>query len=187
MDRAEAWRKLGLEPGAPWAEVRAAYRRLVRAHHPDVAGGDAATTARTAGIIEAYAVLRESRAGEGEAPPAPPEPAPEPLAYRVVGNDTVALGAPAEEAFLAILDLGHQIGEVTYIDREAGLLESIVQLEGGPVCSLVVTFQGRANGTTEAFCTLEPLGVGPPPPSTAAVEVVTERLRAAGWRPLPGP
>ena len=184
MDSAEAWRRLELEPGAPWDEVRAAYRRLLRAHHPDVAGSDAATTARTAGIIEAYAVLRARRGSDEEVAVAPPEPepTPEPLAYRVVGNDTVALGAPAEEAFFAILDVGHEIGEVTYIDREAGLLETIVQLEGGPVCSLVVTFQGRANGTTEAFCTLEPLGVGPPPPATAAVEVVTERLQAAGWR-----
>ncbi|HEX2063616.1 MAG TPA: J domain-containing protein [Acidimicrobiales bacterium] len=185
MDTAEAWRRLGLEPGAPWVEVRAAYRRLMRAHHPDVAGGDAATTARTAGIIEAYAVLRARRGSDPYTPPAPPEPAPDPLSYQVVGNDTVALGAPVEEAFLTVLEVGHQIGEVTYIDREASLLESIVQLEGGPVCSLVVTFQGRANGTTEAFCTLEPLGVGPSPPATAAVEVVTERLRAAGWRPLP--
>ena len=183
MEAAEAWRQLGLEPGAPWSEVRAAYRRLVRAHHPDVAG--AHTTARTAVIIEAYAVLRARRGAEDSVAPAPPPPPPAPLSYRLVGNDTVALGAPADEAFLTMLDVGHQIGEVTYIDREAGLLETIVQIEAGPVCSLVVTFQGRANGTTEALCTLEPLGTGPAPPAAAAVDLITGGLRAVGWQSLP--
>ena len=38
MNEAEAYRILGLEPGASVEEVRAAYRRLIRRVHPDLGG-----------------------------------------------------------------------------------------------------------------------------------------------------
>lgn len=38
MTREEAWAVLGLEPGAPEAEIRAAYLRLMQAAHPDKGG-----------------------------------------------------------------------------------------------------------------------------------------------------
>lgn len=45
MTREEAWAVLGLEPGAPEAEIRAAYLRLMQAAHPDK-GGSAWLAAR---------------------------------------------------------------------------------------------------------------------------------------------
>jgi curved DNA-binding protein CbpA len=106
---------LGVERGAGMVVVKAAWRRLARAHHPDVAAGDTAAaraaTARMAEINAAYDALRqgdaERRAGlrqEGrrerdfgtaappEAPPrrsGPPRPRPaRPVTGRVDTSGT---------------------------------------------------------------------------------------------------
>lgn len=60
---ASAYAALGLEPGADAAEIERAYKRLIKAHHPDRAGGDAR---RAAEINRAYRELR-SAAGYKEA------------------------------------------------------------------------------------------------------------------------
>src|SRR5919206_520306 len=59
---------LDLTPGATPREVAAAYRRLAKRLHPDVAPGPEAA-ARMAELNAAYAAIRN-----GEAPPAPPAP-----------------------------------------------------------------------------------------------------------------
>src|ERR671916_683191 len=58
---ASAYATLGLEPGADSAAVERAYKRLIKEHHPDRAGGDAR---RAAEINRAY---RELRAGRRDA------------------------------------------------------------------------------------------------------------------------
>ena len=58
--RASAFAVLGLEPGADLAAIEAAYKRLIKQHHPDREGGDAI---RAAEIIRAY---RELRGGKGD-------------------------------------------------------------------------------------------------------------------------
>ena len=154
---------LGVQPGAASGDVRAAYLRLLRAHHPDVAG--AASTATAAHIIDAYRTLArvddEEDAGDaGETGDA---------------GDTLVVDLPPDEAFLALVDAAGTVGVVTYVDADAGLFEAIVEpagdgdddgggSRGGPTCSLVVTLQGRATGVTEAFCTLVALGAGVAPP-----------------------
>jgi len=40
MTREEAWRVLGLAPGADAAQIKEAHRRLIRAAHPDAGGSD---------------------------------------------------------------------------------------------------------------------------------------------------
>ena len=52
---ASAYAALGLEPGADAAAIEQAYRRLIKQHHPDRAGGDAR---RAAEINRAYRELR---------------------------------------------------------------------------------------------------------------------------------
>jgi hypothetical protein len=52
---ASAFAVLGLEPGADSAAVERAYKRLIKQHHPDREGGDAA---RAAEINRAYRELR---------------------------------------------------------------------------------------------------------------------------------
>jgi hypothetical protein len=176
---------LGLGPTPSWTEVRVAYRAQIAAAHPDRAGGDAA---RAALVTEAYATLeRAHREGRlhhlptpapaaarttGGRPPPPPPPFDEPP--EVLDGDTVHLVAPPDEAFIRILEACHRIGDVTYVDRSCAILETLVKVEGEGTCSLVITLQGRANGT-DAFCTLEAIEHVASPP----VRQVVERLVAA--------
>src|SRR5215212_7352273 len=126
MDVDEARAVLGVVPGASEADERSAFRRRLRATHPDVAGPRA--------------------------------------------------DAPAEEAFVALLEAAHAVGDVTYVDARLGLLEAVLADDGGNACQLLITLQGRATGT-EAFCTLEPLGATPCP---SAEDVVAGLVAALG-------
>jgi len=181
MEVGEARAVLGVGAEARWEEVRTAYRRLLRRHHPDVAVGVPAATATTARIVAAFGALRAERSarsrqgedavdGTAAATPAPGGPPAD-------EGDTLVLPAPADEAFLALLEAVQEVGEATYVDAEVGLLETIVG-SGPGACSLVVSLQGRSNGTTEAFVTLEPLGQGPPPPLAPIVAELARRARA---------
>ena len=58
----EALAVLAVSPGATEHDVRAAYRRLVGAAHPDRAGDDPDATRRTARLTQAYAVVRRALA-----------------------------------------------------------------------------------------------------------------------------
>jgi hypothetical protein len=160
VDVTEARAVLGVGDGDGWDVVRLAYRRRIRAAHPDVHGVGATPVA--ARLNEAYAVLsRAKRAGaaatpapaRATTPPAPPPPAPPPVGVRVVGGDTLLLAAPPDEAFALLLEAGHRVGNVSYVDRACAIFEVVVR-QDDETCSLVVTLQGRAHGT-EAVLTLE--------------------------------
>ncbi len=174
MARATAARVLGVDETADPEEVRRAYRRLIGRHHPDRAG--AAATEDATQINLAYAVLRTTAPAEAE-PPAGESPARRPTAVGVTGHDdTLAIALPPDEAFVAVLDAAHQLGEVTYVDPDNGLLEVVVSFVEAPTSSVVVTFQGRAEHT-DAFCTIESLGVGPPPPLADVVSLLAAAIR----------
>ncbi len=63
---------LGVRPDAPEAEVRAAYHRLVKLHHPDHNGGSPESARRFEEVQEAYAQIKAQRRQ------APPSQAPRP-------------------------------------------------------------------------------------------------------------
>jgi DnaJ domain len=60
---------LGIEPGATATQIKAAWRKLARRHHPDLIGDDPAAsrvaTRQMAEINEAYAALTRGGAGAG--------------------------------------------------------------------------------------------------------------------------
>ena len=59
-DEMRALDVLELEVDAGFEEIRAAYRRLAKANHPDLSPGDKAAHARFQGIQAAYDVLRRA-------------------------------------------------------------------------------------------------------------------------------
>ena len=61
--------------------------------------------------------------------------------------------------------------------RKPGLLEIVVEFVGAPTSSVVLSLQGRATGTTEVFCTVEPLSGGEAPPGEAVTHLLWRTLR----------
>ena len=194
MDTDEALAVLGIKPGARAEEARAAYLRLIRVRHPDRAGAGPDATHQTARLTQAYSVIRAALAesvngvvppSAGTAPvrPSPPPSAPgwpfdptaQPVGADVVDSDTIAVDAPADEAFAVLFEAAGRVGHVAYFDRQLGILETIVRFEGGPTCSVLITLQGRAL-TTEAFCTMESIEAAPTPPIRPVVEALVHEL-----------
>src|SRR3989442_10712621 len=62
----DASHALGLEPGAPWEQVRAAHRRLAKELHPDLTGGDARSMAT---VNIAFATIAAARQLQPEEEP----------------------------------------------------------------------------------------------------------------------
>lgn len=69
---------LGVRPGVSDEELRSAYRRLVRLHHPDHNGGSVESARRFEAVQEAYTRIRELR--KHGRPPPPPRSAAGPAA-----------------------------------------------------------------------------------------------------------
>lgn len=187
MDRTAALELLGVPPDADLDEVRRAYRRLVAEVHPDVSAAEDAT-ARTVELTEAYAVVRHGPAGPSDVPadrrparPADPGAVWDGPSVTVtqVDVDTVAVGAPADTTLLLLVEAAHELGDVVYLDPSSGLLEVLVEFVEAPTCSLLLTLQGRANGTTEVFCTVETLAGDDAPPLEAVTRLVAQTVSAA--------
>ena len=96
-----------------------------------------------------------------------------------IGTDTIALGCPADEAYPLLVDVAHHIGDVTHVDRSTfEFLEFLVRSASGDTLSVVCSLQGRSNGATEAFFTIEPLDVarGPIPAISEVLQFFVDRL-----------
>lgn len=192
----QARRLLGVAEGADAPTLRAAYRQLLRRTHPDVSDhGDA--TARTVELTAAYRLLvsleaEPERAGtpsdrpQSDRPGArrgspDPEPVRRPrrIDVALLADQTIGIGAPPDEALLLLIEMAHDLGEVSYLDPAAGLLEVVVELVEAPTSSILLSLQGRATGITEVFCTVEPLSGGEAPPADAIARLVVDTLVAA--------
>jgi hypothetical protein len=204
VDTSEALSVLGISPGATADDVRTAYLRLIRDRHPDRALSDPDATHQTARLTQAYAVVRAVMAETGGATvPVPGRPAPasasagsgppderarthwpfdvdaEPVGAELVDSDTIAIEAPADEAFALLFEAAGRVGHVAYFDRHLGILETIVRFEGGPTCSVLITLQGHAQAT-EAFCTMESIEAAPTPLIRPVVEAIVDELTDPG-------
>lgn len=200
MDLDDACRALGLGPGADADAARQAYRRLVRQVHPDVAGPDHRSGEAAARITQAFAVVQAALVDHGgrlpeRAPHRGDRPAPAatgagppagagPATGHHPADGALVVGLPPDEAFALLHEAGGLVGEIAYVDRHLGLLEVVVRFAGGPTCSVVLTLQGRAQGT-EAFLTMASIEADPTPdiaPVVAALAEAAGRVASAwGW------
>jgi hypothetical protein len=164
--------------------VRAAYLRLVREHHPDTAADAAEAgvrTIRTAQITSAYSTLLANRPAGVPTPSGPPTFAPkvtdESPTDALDGTRRVLLAAEMDDAFVALLEVAHLIGVVSYVDRQSGVLESIITAAPGEATSLLIYLEpGDEEGVTEAFLGVEPLGGHAPAPLDPLVDKIAELL-----------
>jgi len=187
----EALALLGLAPSTTDpAVVRAAYLAAIRQAHPDVNEAANATTA-SARLTVAYTVITRALADgqTGPADPPTPEPdpgpdrrpAPEPVVItvdvQVIADDTIEVAAPPDLAFAWLVQTGHVVGDVTFLDRSAALLQILVSFVDEPVCQMIFDLQGRAaRGTTEVFCTIDSIEDRPAPPIDAVTRFIAEHL-----------
>jgi hypothetical protein len=99
-------------------------------------------------------------------------------------QDTIVVAGPHDRALRMLLDAAHELGEVTYVDLGAGLVQMVVTFEGGPVCLLLITMGRRAH-RTEAHLDVDSLDATPPPPIAAVVALLVETIRRrAGAGPV---
>ncbi len=179
MELSEARAVLGVGPDASTAEVRAAYRRMVRTHHPDLVA-DLSSNATTVRINQAYAVLREVPRATNTPVATNPKLVDGAVERPHVGlsqtdGDVVTISAPLEESFFRLLEAAYSLGDVTHVDVDDGLLETLVATDDGRYCSLVISFQPLDHLSTEALITLQPLDSG----SCPALDSITEYIAAA--------
>lgn len=108
----DPYETLGVSRGASDADFHAAYRRLVKLHHPDHNNGSPESAARFEQIQEAYARVREQRGRTLRADEARPR----------ASADTARAGASADEArpgASADPDLDARVGDIERELRQA--------------------------------------------------------------------
>lgn len=200
MEVAEALTALQLGPGATWDEIRARYRRLLRAHHPDLTS-DPGAADRTARLTAAYAVLQKAT-GDGRRPlPSPeaarPPPAPHAETARAARRTAAppARGQPrggrppASDPGTADAVLGRRspndvfgrlraaaatVGHLSGVDPETLTLQVLIEAPGAAPAQLLAEVSRRGEDTAIMF-TLESLTAAPGPP----IEAIVQRLLAA--------
>lgn len=174
MTPSDARALLGVSPQATHDEVRAAFRAQIGRHHPDVNPAPG-TSARAMALIEAWEVLSVEPAVTDPPvtdppitdppitdPPVTDPPITGPLAAWATGSSVMA-AAPADEVMLWLIDAAHRVGDVTFLDMAAGLVEALVEFVDGPVVTLTLSLQGRVAAGTEVFISMEPWSRPPRP------------------------
>ena len=183
---------LGVEAACSEAEIRAAYRMLLLRTHPDI-NSKADATERTMALTSAYLLLTSlvvdpaPAAAQQEEPAQQAEPAArqgrrrtqkkeEEIEILLLGDLTISVAAPASETLMLLIDMAHELGEISYLDPSAGLLEIVIEFVEEPTSSVLLSMQGRGNATTEVFCSVEPLSGGISPPADAVARLLHRTL-----------
>ncbi|MCQ3808955.1 MAG: hypothetical protein KTV68_00215 [Acidimicrobiia bacterium] len=181
MNRERALRTLGLETWARADDINRAYRALIRQAHPDVGG----STAAAARITEAYHWLQRAGAEPPKAPKPTPPPQPAP-SVTDKGDDSMTLLLPPGDVFARLVEAGHHLGEVSYIDHDIGMVQVTFTADNGVVCQLAATVQanpvsGSRQRETQVEFTLDPLASGQAPPIG---QVVAQLVRLINSRSI---
>ncbi len=181
---------LGVDAASSETEIRAAYRMLLLRTHPDISS-KADATERTMALTSAYLVLTSVAADPAPTPVQTAEPVAEPVADQgrrkpqkkreeieilLLGDLTISVAAPASETLMLLIDMAHELGEISYLDPSAGLLEIVIEFVEEPTSSVLLSMQGRGNATTEVFCSVEPLSGGISPPADAVARLLHRTL-----------
>ena len=183
---------LGVEAACSEVEIRAAYRMLLLRTHPDI-NSKADATERTMALTSAYLLLTSlvvdpaPAAAQQEEPAQQAEPAArqgrrrtqkkeEEIEILLLGDLTISVAAPASETLMLLIDMAHELGEISYLDPSAGLLEIVIEFVEEPTSSVLLSMQGRGNATTEVFCSVEPLSGGISPPADAVARLLHRTL-----------
>ena len=180
---------LGVEAACSEAEIRAAYRMLLLRTHPDI-NSKADATERTMALTSAYLLLTSlvvdpaPAAAQQEEPTAPQgrrraQKKEEEIEILLLGDLTISVAAPASETLMLLIDMAHELGEISYLDPSAGLLEIVIEFVEEPTSSVLLSMQGRGNATTEVFCSVEPLSGGISPPADAVARLLHRTLTHA--------
>ena len=196
MDLAEALAALRLTPRATWPQVRARYRDLMRANHPDLTD-DPGAAERTARLTAAYAVLQKAT-GDGRRPlpspdavrrvpgaRTPPRPATAPPSGRPRAGpppegadpgttDAVVGRRSPSDVFERLRRAAGAVGNLSGVDPETLTLQILIEAPGASPAQLLAEVSRRGPDTAILF-TLESLTAAPGPP----IEAIVQRLLAA--------
>ena len=177
---------LGVDAASSETEIRAAYRMLLLRTHPDISS-KADATERTMALTSAYLLLTPVAADSAPTPVQTAEPVAdqgrrrppkkrEEIEILLLGDLTISVAAPASETLMLLIDMAHELGEISYLDPSAGLLEIVIEFVEEPTSSVLLSMQGRGNATTEVFCSVEPLSGGISPPADAVARLLHRTL-----------
>ncbi|MFT5202859.1 MAG: hypothetical protein ACI9C1_002256 [Candidatus Aldehydirespiratoraceae bacterium] len=174
VDHRSARALLGLGNDVDDQAIRAAHRQLIRSAHPDMGG----STAAAAELNQALHLLLHV---PEPAPTAPPPPSAASTATADGHPDDVdryfVLDDPPDDLLVRLMDAGHSIGEVVFVDPHAGLLEIVVGVAPA-VGQLAVTVGDPGAGGTPVSFTLDALGITPAPPIADVVDALMAELSA---------
>ncbi len=170
VDFRQACQILGVDPSVSLAEAQDRYRRLVRESHPDIAGEQGAEA--TIRLNLAMQAFEAHLAHPGDSHALLPEPTVDPVE---VVDDALRVEAPPDELYARLAHALDIVGDLTYADASSGYLEAVVAMGNPSPSQLVVSLQGRG-AHTEAFFTLEALGVEQPPDLADVVAAIAEVL-----------
>lgn len=170
---AAALATLDLDAAASWDEIRRAYRDRIRATHPDL-GSSPDADRRAATINGAYSVLREAT-DDGRI--ALRQPSPQDRAPAAPVRSPVVLRTTGGDVYIQLLEAAHELGDVCYMDPEAGLIQVLLSEDGCSGAHLMIEVDQEAEPARAAF-TLESADAADAPPITDVVDRLGTLLRA---------
>lgn len=140
---ADALRIIGVSAETPWEDIRRAYRRRVRDHHPDLGGAATEANEQTTRLNLAWQILESATEGGRRPLPAARRDAQATSsgsADRAPAGvpPAMTLRAPPGDVFVQLLDAAHAVGDVSYIDPEAGLIQVLLDPRGPASSQLLI-------------------------------------------------
>lgn len=163
---------LGLTGRPEWLEIRDAYRRSIRTIHPDVAD-DMESTRSAAQVNASFDVLRRAT-GDGRHPLPAPQPRQRPHAPPAPASPPAAtvIRSRGDDVYVHLLEAAHEVGDVCYLDPEAGLIQVLLSSHGASGAHLLIDVDADQNPPRVAF-TMESANAQVPP----IAEVVSRLAR----------